>query len=428
MGVVDFSGASTPGVAVHIGARRTVGRVVRERIESFLLAGNLSLERTFLIVRPAIALLVIMAVLIADDLPGKTGTIIGCSCAIAYNFFVAALVMKRRIYITRTFTLFADNLTIIATSLWVFSQMGRAGYESDLWLAYLTFIITSAFSYGPMGSTFFASLWTGLLVLVSLGFYDSGSYTNEQLPMRLTFFVLVSFCMIALSAELRNRREGLEKQSRETLSMLASIVEARDTDAGRHLKRITHYSRALALSLGLSEVRSNEIAYAAMIHDVGKAQVPDAILKKPGPLTAEERREIEKHTVWGFDLLSENEEFRAACEVARSHHERWDGTGYPDGTAGEDIPISARITAVADVYDALTSERPYKHAWSSAQAMAEITRLSGLHFDPQIVAAFMQLHAAGILRAIDEGMRASEHAHQDSTPDGAAPEDLRPAA
>jgi len=411
MGVVDFNGVTAPSVAVHIGARRTFVRVVRERVEGFLMAGNLGMERTFLVVRPAIAALVIMAVLVADDLPGKHGTIIGCLCAMAYNFFIAFLVMKKRLYLLRVFSIIADDLTIICTSLWVFHQMGSAGYESDLWLAYLTFIITSAFSYGPLGSTFFAALWTGLFLVSSLGFYDPASYTREQLPMRMTFFVLVSFCMIALSAELLKRRQSLERQSRETLSMLASIVEARDTDAGRHLKRITHYSRALALSLGLSEVRANEIAYAAMIHDVGKAQVPDAILKKPGPLTAEERREIQKHTIWGYDLLSENEEFQAACDVARSHHERWDGTGYPDGLAGEDIPLAARITAVADVYDALTSERPYKHAWSSAQAMAEITRLSGTHFDPQIVAAFMQLHESGILRAIDEGMRAHENGH-----------------
>ena len=412
-----------PGVAVHTGARRAFARCVRERIESFLMSGNISQERTFLVVRPAIALLVMMAVLVSEDMPGRQGVIIGCLSAVAYNFVVAALLVKRRLFVMRTFTLVADNLTCICTSLWVFSQMGRAGYESDLWLAYLTFVITSAFSYGPAGSTFFASLWTGLLVLVSLGFYDADSYTREQLPMRLTFFVLVSFCMIALSAELRNRRESLEHQSRETLSMLASIVEARDTDAGRHLKRITHYSRALALSMGLSEARSNEIAYAAMIHDVGKAQVPDAILKKPGPLTAEERREIEKHTVWGYDLLAENEEFRAACEVARSHHERWDGTGYPDRLAAEEIPIAARITAVADVYDALTSERPYKHAWSAAQAMAEITRLSGAHFDPQVVGAFVQLHEAGILRAIDEGMRHPTNGHH-----GAADQHLQQAA
>jgi hypothetical protein len=397
-----------PGVAVRVGARRTWLRVVYERIDSFLAAGNLAMDRAFLVVRPAIAALIIVAVVLPSDLPGRQGVIIGCLCAITYNFGLAFLYAKRRLYWMRAISTVFDELTIVTASLWVFYRMGNAGYESDLWLAYLTFIITSAFSYGPLGSLFFAAVWTGLFMLSSLEFYDAGTHTREQLPMRLTFFVLVSFCMVALSAELRKQREKLEHQSRETLSMLATIVEARDTDAGRHLKRITHYSRALALSLGLSEVRANEIAYAAMIHDVGKAQVPDAILKKPGPLTAEERREIEKHTVWGYDLLSENEEFRAACEVARSHHERWDGTGYPDSVRSEDIPIAARITAVADVYDALTSERPYKHAWSSAQAIAEITRLSGTHFDPQVVAAFLELHQSGILRAIDDGMRAGD--------------------
>jgi HD-GYP domain-containing protein (c-di-GMP phosphodiesterase class II) len=223
--------------------------------------------------------------------------------------------------------------------------------------------------------------------------------------MRLTFFVLVSFCVISLSAELRKRGEKLERSTRQTLSMLATIVEARDTDAGLHLKHITHYSRALALALGASEEQAKEIAYAALIHDVGKAQVPDAILKKPGALTPEERTEIQKHTVWGHELLADNQEFVVAGQVARSHHEKWDGTGYPDGLAGDAIPFAARIAAVADVYDALTSERPYKHAWPTSEAIEEIRRLSGTHFDPAVVTAFLQLHEAGVLRMLDAGMR-----------------------
>jgi hypothetical protein len=329
----------------------------------------------------------------------------GCGCAVAYNFLFAALMLKRRWYVYRTLSLVFDNLTCICTSLWVFRQMGAAGYESDLWLAYLTFIITSAITYGPIGSTLFASLWTGLLVFVTYEYYGPESYTQEQLPMRLTFFVLVSFCLISLSAELRKGRQKLERQSRETLSMLATIVEARDTDAGMHLKHITHYSRALALALGQSEAQANEIAYAALIHDVGKAQVPDAILKKAGPLTAEERTEIQKHTIWGHELLADNPEFQIAGQVARSHHERWDGTGYPDGLAGESIPVAARITAVADVYDALISERPYKSAWTAHDAIAEIQRLRGSHFDPEVVDAFLQLHDAGVLRMLDAGMK-----------------------
>ncbi len=141
-----------------------------------------------------------------------------------------------------------------------------------------------------------------------------------------------------------------------------------------------------------------------MIHDVGKAQVPDVILKKPGALTAEERTEIQKHTVWGHELLVDNQEFETACEVARSHHERWDGTGYPDGLTGEAIPIAARITAVADVYDALTSVRPYKSAWTAREAIDEIRRLRGAHFDPDVVDAFLQLYDAGVLRMLEAGM------------------------
>ncbi len=195
--------------------------------------------------------------------------------------------------------------------------------------------------------------------------------------------------------------------------MLAQIVEARDTDAGLHLRHIQHYSRALALRLGLDEAQADEIAYAAMIHDVGKAQVSDAVLKKAGPLTPEERLEIQKHSVWGDALLSENEEFREAREVARSHHEKWDGTGYPDGLAGEAIPLAARIVAVADVYDALISERPYKRAWPPGDAIAEIRRMRGGHFDPRIVDAFLDLYATNVLRELDVEMaRDDEHEHE----------------
>jgi putative two-component system response regulator len=122
-------------------------------------------------------------------------------------------------------------------------------------------------------------------------------------------------------------------------------------------------------------------------------------------LTAEERTEIQKHTIWGHELLADNPEFQIAGQVARSHHERWDGTGYPDGLAGESIPVAARITAVADVYDALISERPYKSAWTAHDAIAEIQRLRGSHFDPEVVDAFLQLHDAGVLRMLDAGMK-----------------------
>jgi hypothetical protein len=390
--------------------RRSVSRRLRARIESFLGTVDLSYERNFLFVRPVIALLVTVAVYLADDLPGRDGVVAACLAAVIYNVLVGFLVVKRRIFLLRITTLLLDNLTVIVASLHVFHAMGSVGYESDLWLIYMILIVTNALYYGPVGSLLFTTLWTGLLVGMTLGFYDAGSYSRSELPVRLTFFVLTGFCAISLSAELRKRREKLERQSRQTLSMLAQIVEARDSDAGKHLRRITHYSRALALSLGYDDEAADEIAYAAMIHDVGKAQVPDAILKKPGPLTPDERREIEKHTVWGHELLADNEEFKTAAHVARWHHERWDGGGYPDRLHGAAIPIAARIAAVADVYDALISERPYKRAWPRTDAIAEIRRLRGTHLDPAVVDAMLELYASGTLDRLDREPEHDAHA------------------
>lgn len=405
---------ATLHLAMHGSRTRPLLSRLRAPIESFLGSGDLSYERTFLITRPAIAALVMAAVALQGSaLPGATGVYLGCMVAILYNFGIAVLVFKRRRYLVRATSLLLDNGIVIGTSLWVFSHMGQSGYESDLWLLYITLIVTNALYYGPLGSMLFTLLWTGLLLIMTTQFYDETSYSANQLLVRLAFFALTGFVAATLAAELRKRREKLEHQSRATLSMLAQIVEARDSDAGQHLKHITHYSRALALHLGMDDAQANEIAYAAMIHDVGKAQVPDAILKKPGPLTVEERRAIEKHTLWGYDLLAEDDEFSAACQVARSHHERWDGSGYPDGLAGEDIPLAARIAAVADVYDALISERPYKHAWPARDALAEIERIAGSHLDPQIVAAFLELHESGVLRWLDETMRHDDGTHLD---------------
>jgi hypothetical protein len=391
--------------AMRLGPERTWLSRARSRVESFLASGNLSYERNYLFVRPAICVGVIVAVLMqGSSFPGRDGVVAACCIAIAYNFLLAYFVAHRQMYMLRVVSLAFDNATVISASVYVFMRMGRIGYESDLWLIYISLIVSAGLYYGPIGSLFFTTLWTSLFVGVSLAFFDSGTSFRDQLIVRLVFFIMTGFVTISLSAELRKRRENLEQKTRTTLTMLAQIVEARDTDAGMHLRHIQHYSLALALRLGIDEAQAREIAYAGMIHDVGKAQVPDAILKKPGPLTVDERQEIQKHTEWGDALLSENEEFRAARQVARSHHERWDGTGYPDGLAGEAIPLAARIVAVADVYDALISERPYKRAWPTGEAIAEIRKMAGSHLDPTIVDAFVDLYATNVLRDLDTEM------------------------
>ncbi len=408
---------ATLRTAARLGPERTLWTRARARSDSFFGTGNLSFERTYLFVRPAIALIIAFYVLVqGSDLPGRQGVLIACGSAILVNFGLGALMLRRRLYLMRAVSLAADNAIVIGASVYVFLKMGQAGYESDLWLLYISLIVSNSLYYGPVGSFLFTTMWTALFVVESKYFYPPESYFAHQMATRLVFFVLTGFVSFSLSAELRKRREHLEQKNRQTLSMLATIVEARDTDAGLHLRHIQHYSRALALRLGLDGKAASEVAYAAMIHDVGKAQVADAILKKPGPLTAEERREIEKHTIWGDQLLSESEEFSSARQVARFHHERWDGSGYPDGLVGEAIPLAARIVAVADVYDALISERPYKQAWPSEDAIAEIKRMSGGHFDPVIVAAFVHLFDTNVLRDLDATMRDGEDGGHEHLP------------
>lgn len=378
---------------------------VRGWLWTYFSTGSLSFERNFLFVRPAIAVVAAGAVLAQGrSLPGRDGVLVGCGVAILANFGMAVLVYRKQLALQRITSLIVDNGIVIGSALYFFMRMGSAGYETDMWLIFITLIVSNSLYYGPVGSAFFTTLWIVLFVAIS-SFYPGDSYFRTQLPTRLVFFVLTGFVGFSVSAELRKQREGLQQKTRQTLSMLATIVEARDTDAGMHLRHIQHYSLALALRLGIGNKEANEIAYAAMIHDVGKAQVPDAILKKPGPLTVEERREIEKHTLWGDALLAESAEFRAAREVARFHHERWDGAGYPDGLMGESIPLAARIVAVADVYDALISERPYKKAWRHEEAIAEIQRMSGSHLDPVVVEAFVSLYNTNVLRDMDLVMR-----------------------
>lgn len=142
-----------------------------------------------------------------------------------------------------------------------------------------------------------------------------------------------------------------------------------------------------ALAAGASDDEAEVIGWSGMLHDVGKLRVPDGVLLKPGRLDPEEWETIQKHTTWGEELLTGGEHFALARTIARSHHENWDGTGYPDRMRAEGIPFEARLVRIVDVYDALRSERPYKAAWSEDEIIEELRRLRGVHFDPEPAAA-----------------------------------------
>ncbi|MGI8802372.1 MAG: HD-GYP domain-containing protein [Solirubrobacteraceae bacterium] len=186
----------------------------------------------------------------------------------------------------------------------------------------------------------------------------------------------------------RARTQELHHSYMATVRALANAVEARDAYTGKHAERVAAYALRIAAAAGLEMARDREIEFGFLLHDVGKVAVPDAILFKPGKLTAEERLVIEQHPVTGFQIVREIDFLGQARDVIRHHHERFDGTGYPDGLGGEAIPLSARVFAVADVLDALTTDRPYRIKSTIAEGRAMIEEGSGSHFDPEIIAAF----------------------------------------
>ena len=185
----------------------------------------------------------------------------------------------------------------------------------------------------------------------------------------------------------------------EMVQRLAHAAEWRDGDTGRHIDRIAHFCHALALAVGLPAEQAELLRHASAMHDVGKIGVPDRVLLKPGRFTDNERAVMQTHTTIGASILTGSSAplLQLAETIALTHHERWDGSGYPHGLAGEEIPLSGRICAICDVFDALLSRRPYKEPWSLTETLAEIRRERGRHFDPALVDAFLaiapRLHA-----------------------------------
>jgi len=203
-----------------------------------------------------------------------------------------------------------------------------------------------------------------------------------------------------LEARVRKRTEQLHDANMTAITMLAVASEARDEDTGNHVRRIEAYTFAVALQLGLPETHAERLGYSAILHDVGKIHVPDHILKKPGRLTPEERSEMQEHTLIGERILSDNAFFGTARQIARSHHENHDGTGYPDGLAADQIPLAARIVHVVDVFDALSSPRVYKEAWPPEKARHAIAEGRGTQFHPGVVDAFFACLDQGTIQPL----------------------------
>lgn len=187
------------------------------------------------------------------------------------------------------------------------------------------------------------------------------------------------------------RAEQLQNTHLELIQRLGRAAEYKDNETGLHVMRMSHTSRRLALQLGFNETFANDLLHAAPMHDLGKIGIPDHILLKPGRLDDAEMSIMRQHPVIGANILdhSASSLIRLAQSVALYHHEKWDGTGYPHGYKGEEIPIEARIVAVADVFDALSSKRPYKEAWPLEKVIGEIESQRNRHFDPAVVDALL---------------------------------------
>jgi HD-GYP domain-containing protein (c-di-GMP phosphodiesterase class II) len=253
----------------------------------------------------------------------------------------------------------------------------------------------------------------GFLVVAQLVF-DSGVVLAVVAPLVSLAVATVGVVLASYRAENRERRrvaeantvlardvqlrtEELEDTQLDVVRRLAAAVESRDAETGSHVDRISKMCERLALAVGVSPADAEMIRHASALHDMGKIAIPDAVLLKPGKLDGDEWQLMKTHTDAGAELLagSRSPLLQLGEVIARTHHERWDGSGYPAGLAGEEIPLSGRICSICDTYDALVSKRPYKDPVSKREALAEIRRCSGTQFDPRLVDVFVGLAEAG---------------------------------
>lgn len=197
---------------------------------------------------------------------------------------------------------------------------------------------------------------------------------------------------VMLKDEVANATRVIQEREEEALHVLGRAAEYKDPETGAHVERVAHYCKLLAKGIGLPEIMQNKVYHASPFHDIGKVGIPDNILLKPGKLSEEEFAVMKTHPRIGYEILrdAKSDNLKAGAMIAMSHHEKWDGSGYPNGLQGEEIPIYGRIVAVADVFDALTSKRPYKKAWSFDAAIEYLKEQKGKHFDPELVDLFIE--------------------------------------
>ncbi|QHW31604.1 HD-GYP domain-containing protein [Paenibacillus rhizovicinus] len=304
----------------------------------------------------------------------------------------------------------AAGITLAACA-WTFYRYWRsylsAGFPLQKAIVYSVSLIIAAQYIIVEGKTWQLSWWIYHLLLL-------GSILVMVAGLLRQYFSQGSFSSSLRVLFQSDPRAWLEACKTPSVKALIMATEARDAYTAGHNNRVALYALRLGEEMELSKDKLRAIAQGGVVHDVGKLRVPDAILNKAGKLTQEERRVIEQHPVSGYDMCKQLGFLGDELAVIRSHHEKWDGTGYPDRLRGDDIPLLARITAVADVYDALTSSRSYRQAMSHEEAMAIIVAGSGVHFCPTCVKAWQHLASvdAGFIGEIAASSRTLRLVHQ----------------
>ena len=296
---------------------------------------------------------------------------------------------------------------ILATSFGAFLLVQLTGGSPNAFnnLGYVS-ITLAAYRFGMKGGAPAGVLY-GLLsgpaaFLVGLAATEAPSSWAVRLGAYIGIGLLFGGLTDALRKSLaaaQTAREHVTRTQTDSMLALARGAEAKDTDTGEHILRVQLVSETLARSIGRPEPEVVQIGYAAMLHDIGKLHVPDRILRKPGPLDAEEEAIIRRHPVWGAEILGGADGFALASKIARWHHEDFDGSGYPDGLRGDAIPFEARIVRVADAFDAMTNDRPYRAAMSLEAALEQLDRFAGRQFDPELVRLTIDLCRGSALSA-----------------------------
>ncbi len=216
---------------------------------------------------------------------------------------------------------------------------------------------------------------------------------DDQLFQKAKNLIVADDAHAAMAPPVRRQTDEQHETQIDLFQRLGRLVAYHDHATGTHVLRMSRYAAVLGRAAGLTETESELLKQASPMHDIGKIGIPDRILLKPAPLDAEEWAIMQRHTIIGAELLAGGGSalMRMAHDTALTHHEKWDGSGYPHGLCGESIPLVGRITAICDVFDALTSERPYKSAWPVEDAVAEIRQQSGRHFEPRLVTQFCMI-------------------------------------